>query len=92
MRDLSILIRSDVETKNTVNVVMPLHGEPIITNQGEEIKVTTIHVAGEIPDMLDCKNIKIYGEEFSGEVNSTLTTQQFAGTPYKTNILVCMGG
>jgi hypothetical protein len=91
LSNLSLLIRSEVEEKNTVNITMPLEGEPILSNQGAEVKITTLHIVGEIPDFSNCESIKVYGEEFSGEVVSSITTQQFASTPYKTNILVCMG-
>ena len=90
-KKISVLIRSEVLERNTINVVMPLKGEAVISNQGKEIKVTTLSIAGSIPNVKDCSSLQVYGKEVSGEVNASLTTQKFAGTPYETNILVCMG-
>jgi len=89
--NISVLVRSEIQEKNTVNVVMPLKGEPVISNQGQDVKTTTLNIAGSLPEINDCSSIKVYGAEFSGEVNSSTTTHKYAGTPFETHILVCMG-
>lgn len=85
------LIRAEKEERNSISVVLPLKGEPIIVNQGKELTRTTITIAGEIPSSDGCSGIAMYGEEYSGEVSPSVVVQKFSGTPYATTTINCLG-
>ena len=86
-----IIIRTEKEERYTVNTAYPIEGTPILSVQGKDITTTTITVAGEIPDMEGCSSLGIYGEDFSGKTNSNSAEIKYAGTPYTTTVITCMG-
>jgi len=86
-----IVARVEVEEKQTVNVAMPIKGSPVISVQGKEVKRTSISVVGEIPGMDNCSGLSVYGPDYSGEANSSVSVIRNAGTPYVTTIITCLG-
>ena len=87
----SIVSRVEVEEKQTVNVSMPIKGSPTISVQGKEVKRTSISLIGEVPDFNNCSGLAVYGPEYSGEANSSISVMRNAGTPYVTTIITCLG-
>ena len=87
----NIISRVEIEEKQTVNVSMPIKGSPIISVQGAEVKRTSISVVGEVPDFNNCSGLAVYGPDYSGEANSSVSVIRNAGTPFVTTIITCIG-
>ena len=86
-----IVIRYEKEEKYNINTAMPIEGRPIVSVQGKDITTTTISFAGRIPESENCSSLAIYGEEFSGKVSSNRSQLKYAGTPYETTVVTCLG-
>ena len=87
----NIVSRVEIEEKQTVNVSMPIKGTPTISVQGREVKRTSLSVVGEVPDFNNCSGLAVYGPDYSGEANSSVSVIRNAGTPFVTTIITCLG-
>jgi len=87
----NIVSRVEIEEKQTVNVSMPIKGAPTISVQGREVKRTSLSVVGEVPDFNNCSGLAVYGPDYSGEANSSVSVIRNAGTPFVTTIITCLG-